>query len=57
MWIGSRRPRRHQALFAAVPPPTGNGQAGYLGIVYRLALFRISSPLPVLGAAIAFYLF
>jgi hypothetical protein len=57
MWIGSRQPRRHQASIAAVLPPTGNGQAGYLSIVYRLALFRVAAPLPVLGAAIAFYLF
>jgi hypothetical protein len=57
MWIGWRQPRSRFAHPAAVSPPTGNGQAGYFGIVYRLALFKVPAPLPMLGVAVAFYLF
>lgn len=57
MQIGSRQSRRSFARLVFAPSAIEGGQAGYSGILYRLALLSLPRPLPILGVAMMFYLF
>jgi hypothetical protein len=57
MQIGSRQSRRSFARPGFAPSAIEGGQAGYSGILYRLALLSLPRPLPILGVAVMFYLF
>jgi hypothetical protein len=57
MQIGLRQPRRSFVRSAVAPSGIEGGQAGYFGILYRLAVLTLPPPLPVFGVAMMFYLF